>query len=54
MKTIKIKTATITAAAERANTTPEGFVAIVCSISAGRRVFAHFIRYDGEYSIFQV
>ena len=54
MKTIKLKTSMIEEVASRENTTPEKFVSSICAISSGRRVCAHFLRYEGEYSIFSI
>lgn len=44
----------IEAVARRDGSTPEEFVSAICSVSSGRRVCAHFLRHEGEYSIFQV
>ena len=53
-KQIKIETSIIEAAAKKAKTTPEKFVASICSISAGREVCAHFLKTEGEFSVFQI
>ena len=52
MITIRLRTKIIEAAAKSANLTPEEFVAEIRSISSGRRVCAHLLRIEGEYSFF--
>ena len=52
MKTIRIKTKTINAAAESAGMTVENFVSTMRSISLGRKVCAHFLKHEGDFSIF--
>ena len=52
MKTIKIETSTINAAAESAGMTAEKFVSEMRSISLGRKVCAHLQKVDGAFSVF--
>ena len=53
MKTIKLKTKEINAAAQEAGMSAENFVAMIRSISRGRRVCAHFKGIEGAYSVFE-
>lgn len=52
MKTIRIETKTINAAAKSAGMTAENFVSTIRSISLGRKVCAHFLKNDGAFSVF--
>ena len=52
MKTIKLQTKMIEAAADAAGTTPEKFVSQIRSISLGRKVCAHLEKQDGDFSFF--
>lgn len=51
-KEIRIKTSLITAVAKRAGLTPEEYISESRTICCGRKVCAHFLRTEGEYSIF--
>jgi len=52
MKTIRLKTDTINDAANEAGMSTEKFVSMIRSVSCGRKVCAHFIKFEGAYSIF--
>lgn len=54
MKLIKLKTSMIDEVARREGSTPEEYVSSICSVSLGRKVCAHFLRHEGEYSVFKV
>ena len=53
---LKIKTSVIEAAARKRGFSPVDYVARLSSISRGRRVCAHLIRYEsnGEIAVFNV
>ena len=52
MKTIRIETHIVNAAAEADGITAEEFVSRIRSLSIGRKVCAHFKGFDGLYSVF--
>lgn len=52
MKTIRIKTAIVNAAARESGMSAVEFVSKIRSISLGREVCAHLARVEGEYSVF--
>ena len=52
MKTIKIKTSVVNAAARESGMTAAEFVSKIRSLSLGRKVCAHLERIEGEYSLF--
>lgn len=54
MKIIKLKTSMIEEVARRDGSSPEDYVSSICSVSLGRKVCAHFLRHEGEYSVFEV
>lgn len=51
-KTIRILTSTINDAAIAAGMSTENFVSRMRTISLGRKVCAHFQKFDGKYSVF--
>jgi hypothetical protein len=49
---IRIRTSLIAAVAKRAGQTPEEYISESRSICCGRKVCAHFLRTEGDYSVF--
>ena len=52
MKTIKIKTSVVNAAARESGMSAVEFVSMIRSLSLGRKVCAHLERIEGDYSLF--